>query len=77
MSQTFILKMEFLFEKAIAAFTLGVLGLFALLCFQPFHFLFKRGRVALALTLWNILISPFGLVRFRHFFLADIVTSFV
>jgi hypothetical protein len=77
MSQTFILKMEFLFEKAVAAFTLGILCIFAFMCVQPFHCLFKGGRVALAQTLWNILISPFGLVRFRHFFLADIITSFL
>jgi EXS family len=77
MSQTFLLKLEFLFEKAIAGFTLGVLAIFAFMCIQPFHCLFKRGRVALGQTLWNILISPFGLVRFRHFFLADIITSFV
>ena len=69
--------MEFLFEKAVAAFTLGVLIIFGIICFQPFHCLFRGGRVALAQTLWNIIISPFGLVRFRHFFLADIITSFV
>ena len=27
--------------------------------------------------MWNILISPLGVVRFKHFFLADIITSFV
>ena len=69
--------MEFLFEKAIAAFTLGVLVIFTFLCIQPFHFFYRGGRIALAQTLWNILISPFGLVRFRHFFIADIITSFV
>lgn len=29
------------------------------------------------MVLWNILISPFGVVRFKHFFMADILTSFV
>lgn len=76
MCQMFIIKLEFLFDKAIAAFTLGVLLLFIIICVQPFHFLFRRGRLSLLLTVWNILISPFGQVRFRHFFLADIITSF-
>lgn len=28
-------------------------------------------------VLCNIVIAPFGKVRFKHFFLADIITSFV
>ena len=77
MCQTFILKLEFLFEKAVAGFTLGVLFLFTFFCFNPLHFLYKKGRVALAQTVWNIIISPFGLTRFRHFFIADILCSLV
>ena len=77
MCQTFILKLEFLFEKAVAGFTLGVLFFFTFFCINPFHFLYKKGRVALAQTLWNIIISPFGLTRFRHFFIADIFCSLV
>ena len=42
---------------------------------MPVHCFYFRGRVQLAKTLWHILISPFGKVRFRHFFLADIITS--
>ncbi len=77
MCQTFIIKMEFLFERAVAAFTLGCLALFLFIFINPFHCIFRGGRYALGKTLWNILISPFGLVRFRHFFLADILTSLV
>jgi hypothetical protein len=69
--------LNFLFEKAVAAFTLGVLFIFMFMFLNPFHFMYKKGRVALGQTLWNIIISPFGLVRFRHFFLADIITSMV
>jgi hypothetical protein len=50
---------------------------FALICFLPVHCFYARARWALAQTLGNILISPFGLVRFRHFFLADVITSMV
>lgn len=42
---------------------------------MPVHCFYFRGRVQLAKTLWHIIISPFGKVRFRHFFLADILTS--
>ncbi len=76
MSQTFIIKMEsFIFQKSVAAFTLVVLLIFIAICIQPFRIFYRRGRYQLLLTLWNIVISPFGLVRFRHFFLADILTS--
>ena len=27
--------------------------------------------------MWNIVISPFGMVKFKHFFFADILTSLV
>lgn len=77
MCQTFILKLEFLFDKAVAGFTLAVLVVFTFMCVQPFHCIFLKGRVALAQTIWNIVISPFGMVRFRHFFFADIITSFI
>ena len=76
MSQTFIIKMEnFIFQRSVAAFTLAVLVFFIVICLQPFKMFYRRGRYQLLLTLWNIVISPFGLVRFRHFFLADILTS--
>lgn len=75
MCQTFIIKMEIVFEKTVAAFSLAVLLFFVLICIQPFKIFYRRGRLSLLITLWNILISPFGQVKFRHFFLADILTS--
>eukprot|EP00347_Sterkiella_histriomuscorum_P000531 403375494 len=77
LGQTFIVKMQFVFDRAIAAFTLAVTCFFVLICLQPFSFFYRRGRVSLLRTVWNIIISPFGLVRFRHFFLADIFCSMV
>lgn len=44
---------------------------------QPFRFGYGAGRLATLKTLGTILISPFGRVRFRHFFLADILCSMV
>lgn len=58
-------------------FTILLLVLFILICLNPMHCFYQRARVATGVTLWNILISPFGLVRFRHFFLADVITSMV
>lgn len=47
-----------------------------LLCIQPFKDVFYRvARYQLLVVLWQILISPFGMVRFRDFFFADIITS--
>lgn len=76
MGQVFIIKIDYIFD-ANAGFALAVLLIFILMCFQPFHYLYKRARVELITVLWHIAISPFGIVRFKHFFLADILTSFV
>ena len=44
---------------------------------MPFHLFYFKIRWEIAKTLWHIMICPFGLVRFRHFFLADVLTSMV
>lgn len=56
-------------------FTIILLVAFLAMCLIPVHCFYLRGRIQLAKTLWHILISPFGKVRFRHFFLADVITS--
>jgi hypothetical protein len=73
----FIIKLDYLFENALAIFTMIALIIFIGICFIPFHVFYLRARKDLLLVLWHILISPFGIVRFKHFFLADIITSFV
>ena len=50
---------------------------FALLCGLPFHVFYLRSRLELAKTLGHIVIAPFGPVKFKDFFLADILTSMV
>lgn len=62
-------------DSDIQYFSVILLVLFFALCLMPVHCFYFRGRVQLAKTLWNILIAPFGKVRFRHFFLADVITS--
>ena len=50
--------------------------IFLILCTQPFLNCFQRkARGELLWTIFNISISPFGSVRFRDFFFADIITS--
>jgi len=72
-----VVKLEYLFDKPAAGFALATLLIFTGLCCAPFHCFYKRARKELLVVLWNIVISPFGLVKFKHFFLADILTSFV
>ena len=74
--QAFMIKMEFLFSRAIAGFTLAVVCLMTFMCLNPFKWLFFRtDLVQLRWTLWDIIIAPFGGVGFRHFFIANIFTS--
>jgi EXS family len=58
-----------------AGFTIGVLITFFILMFNPFRYLFKTELLLMKTTVYNIVISPFGLVRFKHFFLAAIFIS--
>jgi len=69
--------MAYVFDKPIAIFTLIVLLVFVGLCLAPLHCFYMRARKEVLVVLYNIVISPFGLVRFKHFFLADVLTSFV
>ena len=47
-----------------------------LFCFQPIIKCgYRTARYQLAYTIWQIFISPFGRVRFRDFFFADVITS--
>lgn len=57
--------------------TIMCLVIIIAICINPFHCFYQRTRKQILFTLWHILISPFGLVRFRHFFLADVLTSIV
>ena len=49
---------------------------FILYCIQPLLACgYRTARYQLLITIWEILIAPFGRVRFRDFFFADIITS--
>jgi hypothetical protein len=46
MAQTFLVKLELIFESTLAVFGMIVLVSFMVLCIQPFHFCYKKARVA-------------------------------
>jgi len=71
-------RLEYLFKDAPAYFMVGLLAFFMIYCFQPvLQCGYRTARMQLVITLYEILISPFGRVRFRDFFFADIITSMV
>ena len=70
-------KLEIGFFDDYATFTLLCLLLFILYCINPFKLFYRSTRKQILFTLGHIVISPFGLVRFRHFFLADVLTSII
>jgi len=43
--------------------------------FNPLRVLYHIVRREICVVLGHIIIAPFGLVKFRHFFLADVITS--
>ena len=43
--------------------------------FNPFKVFHPKGRIEILRILGTIVIAPFGIVRFRHFFMADVITS--
>ena len=77
LGQTFIVKFEGIFDKPTAAFTMAVLLIFIILCAMPFHLFYSTARKEFVITLWEVVKAPFGIVRFKEFLVADIITSFV
>lgn len=72
------LKLEFIFEHKPAIFMVVLLFAFILFCLQPFFKCgYRTARYQLMITLFEISKAPFGRVRFRDFFFADIITSLV
>lgn len=54
----------------------AVLILFVLYCSQPcIRFGYRSVRTALAKALFNVFTTPFGEIKFRHYFLAEIISS--
>ena len=43
--------------------------------FNPLRILYRLVRMEICVVLGNIMIAPFGLVKFRHFFLGNVIES--
>jgi uncharacterized membrane protein YczE len=69
--------MESLFISPIAAFTLGAFVIMVAMCLIPFHALYLTARLEMLKVLIEVFMSPFTVVTFKHFIVADILTSFV
>jgi len=77
MGQVLTSKLEYLFDPPKAYCSLALICIFGGLCILPFHVFYLRSRKEMLRVLINIVASPFGIVKFKHFFLADIITSLV
>ena len=55
--------------------TMLTLLLFFFVLFVPFDMFYYKLRVEMLRAIWEIVKSPFGTVDFRHFFIADVLTS--
>jgi hypothetical protein len=75
MGQIVVSKLDHIFDPPNAAFTLALISIFVFLCFMPIHVFYLKSRKQLLKVLLHIFASPFGKVNFKHFFLADILTS--
>lgn len=63
-------------DKYVSTFPIALIVIFAFLWLNPYEaIMFKKARVQLLKTLQNIVIAPFGLVKFKHFILNDILIS--
>ena len=70
------IRLNYLFFHQPMWLMLALSIFFLLYCLQPcFGCGYRRARFQVVVSIWEILISPFGRVRFRDFFMADVITS--
>lgn len=75
MFQAFIVKLDYTFHPARGYGVIALITILTLMCCVPIHVFYMRTRIELFKTLMHIVVSPFGPVKFKDFFLADILTS--
>ena len=75
--QIAISKLEYIFDPPEARFSLALIILMVIICILPLHVFYSSARKELARVIFHIFVSPFGMVKFKHFFFADILTSFI
>ena len=70
------IKIDTLFDPTPPWFMLVLVIILLIYCFQPFLSCgYRTARYQVLVTVFEIIIAPFGRVRFRDFFLADVITS--
>ena len=72
-----MLKLDLFAGTNISLFGFFLFLLMIVILINPFMCCYRSIRFEIIRTLFHILIAPFGMVKFRHFFLADILTSLV
>jgi hypothetical protein len=77
LGQLFVVKFDQVFIEPVGGFTLAASVLILALFLLPCHVFYRTARLELLKIIWEVLISPFSVVSFKHFIVADIFTSFV
>lgn len=72
-----MLKLDLFAGSNMSLFSFFLFILLLILWVNPFRCCYRSIRFELLRTLAHIVIAPFGKVEFRHFFMADILTSLV
>ncbi|TNV84614.1 hypothetical protein FGO68_gene2192 [Halteria grandinella] len=77
LSQIYSIKLVHLLDRYYAFFTFTAIAGILVFFINPFHFLHRGARKQLFISLFQGWIAPIGRVKFRDFFLADLMTSFI
>jgi hypothetical protein len=70
-----IIKYYYYFRATPAPFTLLLYIVFFGIIFMPFSILYSKARFTFIKNIAEVLISPFGPVRFREYFLGELMVS--
>jgi hypothetical protein len=72
-----IIKFDQIFLTPVGGFTVAACALILALFLLPCHIFYRTARVKMLKIVFEVMISPFSNVSFKHFLVADIFTSFV
>lgn len=65
---------EFPTQPKLPTLLMTLIFLFGIM-FNPFNMFHRPARIEICKTLGHVIVAPFGWVKFRHFFMADVITS--
>jgi len=75
LGHVFLIKMTYIYPHKYAIFPLVCLSVFLVMFFLPCHIFYRKMRWEFLKCFLQTVISPFSPVRFKQYFLADILTS--